>query len=57
MTNATSSMSVDKNSMRVFALKFHSEYDDIFVTGGWDNTLKVGVEGFHRTPLFFSEVI
>lgn len=29
-------------AMRVFALKYHPEYDDIFVTGGWENHLKVG---------------
>lgn len=26
---------------RVFALKFHPKYDDIFVTGGWDRHLKI----------------
>jgi len=26
---------------RIFALKYHPEYEDIFVTGGWDNCLKV----------------
>jgi len=29
-------------AMRVFALKWHPEYDDIFITGGWDRHLKVG---------------
>nr|XP_022315770.1 WD repeat-containing protein 5-like [Crassostrea virginica]XP_022315771.1 WD repeat-containing protein 5-like [Crassostrea virginica]XP_022315772.1 WD repeat-containing protein 5-like [Crassostrea virginica] len=28
-------------AMRVFALKYHPEYDDIFVTGGWENHLKI----------------
>ncbi|KAL4239912.1 hypothetical protein ACF0H5_000711 [Mactra antiquata] len=28
-------------AMRVFALKYHPEYDDIFVTGGWDRHLKI----------------
>jgi len=26
---------------RVFALKFHPEFDDIFVTGGWDKQIKI----------------
>lgn len=30
-------------AMRVFALKYHPEYDDIFVTGGWENHLKVDI--------------
>lgn len=28
-------------SQRVFSLRFHPEYDDIFVTGGWDRQLKI----------------
>jgi len=28
-------------AQRVFALKYHPEYDDIFLTGGWDRQLKV----------------
>lgn len=30
------------NTQRVFALKYHPEYNDIFLTGGWDNHVKVG---------------
>ncbi|KAL3876899.1 hypothetical protein ACJMK2_034680 [Sinanodonta woodiana] len=26
---------------RIFALKYHPLYDDIFITGGWDNHLKI----------------
>ncbi|XP_064608656.1 uncharacterized WD repeat-containing protein all2124-like [Liolophura sinensis] len=29
------------NAMRVFALKYHPMNDDIFVTGGWENHLKI----------------
>lgn len=29
-------------AQRVFALRYHPEYDDIFITGGWDRQLKVG---------------
>jgi hypothetical protein len=29
------------HAMRIFALKFHPEYNQIFVTAGWDSTLKV----------------
>lgn len=28
-------------SARVFALRFHPLYDDIFITGGWDRQLKI----------------
>ncbi|XP_053389420.1 uncharacterized protein LOC123562065 [Mercenaria mercenaria] len=28
-------------AQRVFALKFHPEYDDIFITAGWDRQLKI----------------
>lgn len=28
---------------RVFALKYHPEYDDIFLTGGWDRQIKVAL--------------
>lgn len=28
-------------AQRVFALKYHPEYDDIFITGGWDRQLKI----------------
>ncbi|XP_046567483.1 uncharacterized WD repeat-containing protein all2124-like [Haliotis rubra] len=29
------------NTQRVFALKYHPEYNDIFLTGGWDNHVKI----------------
>ncbi|XP_013394376.1 vegetative incompatibility protein HET-E-1 [Lingula anatina] len=29
------------HAQRIFALKFHPENDNIFITGGWDNHLKV----------------
>lgn len=27
--------------MRIFAAKFHKEYSDLIVTGGWDDTVRV----------------
>jgi hypothetical protein len=30
-------------AMRVFSLKYHPEKDNIFVTGGWENHLKVHI--------------
>ncbi|XP_052786380.1 uncharacterized protein LOC128221815 [Mya arenaria] len=39
--------------MRVFSLKWHPEYDDIFLTGGWDKHIKIwdarNNEGIRRT--------
>lgn len=29
------------HGMRIFALRFHPDENNIFVTGGWDNQLKV----------------
>ncbi|XP_064631877.1 uncharacterized WD repeat-containing protein alr3466-like [Lineus longissimus] len=29
------------HAMRIFALKYHPEYNQIFVTAGWDSTLKI----------------
>ena len=29
------------HALRVFGLKCHPEYEHLFVTGGWDNHLKV----------------
>ncbi|KAK6168958.1 hypothetical protein SNE40_020104 [Patella caerulea] len=40
-------------SQRVFALKYHPEYNNIFITGGWENHLKIwdsrSVDGVKRT--------
>lgn len=40
-------------AQRVFALKYHPEYDDIFITGGWDRQLKIwdsrSCDGVKRT--------
>jgi len=33
-------------AMRVFSLKYHPEKDNIFVTGGWENHLKVCVSNY-----------
>jgi len=27
--------------MRIFALKFHEIYPDLFISGGWDDTVRV----------------
>ena len=29
------------NTSRAFALKYHTEFNHIFITGGWDNNIKV----------------
>ena len=31
--------------LRVFALQFHPVQPNIFVSGGWDDTLQVGSDG------------
>lgn len=29
------------HARRIFALKYHPDHEDVFITGGWDNALKV----------------
>ena len=29
------------HARRIFAIKFHPELENVFITGGWDNHLKV----------------
>lgn len=43
-------------AMRVFALKYHPEYDDIFVTGGWENHLKVDISILSQNHTKWSHV-
>lgn len=39
------------NAMRVFALKYHPKYDDVFVTGGWDRQLKIWDSRANNDPV------
>lgn len=40
-TKAPDDLQFSGCAQRIFALKFHPEYDDVFITGGWDRQLKV----------------
>lgn len=44
------------NAMRVFALKYHPMNDDIFVTGGWENHLKVKNYHFSHMRILISYI-
>jgi hypothetical protein len=34
------------NTMRVYALKFHPDNENIFITAGWDNHIKVTINNY-----------
>ena len=38
---ASAERDLQGHGKRIFALKYHPENDETFVTGGWDNCLKV----------------
>ena len=35
--------SVAGHAQRIFSLKYHPDHEEVFITGGWDNCLKVRV--------------
>ncbi|XP_012056670.1 PREDICTED: dynein assembly factor with WDR repeat domains 1-like, partial [Atta cephalotes] len=37
----TESKATNFHQMRIFATRFHKEYSDLIITGGWDNTVRI----------------
>jgi len=40
----TESKAINFHQMRIFAARFHKEYSDLIITGGWDDTVRVILE-------------
>jgi hypothetical protein len=43
--------------MRIFALKFHDIYPDLFVTGGWDDTVRVIFKKYSNKKILNLEIL
>jgi len=40
--------------MRIFASRFHNEYSDLIITGGWDDTVRVN---FYKSVFLNIEIL
>lgn len=43
---------INFHRMRIFAARFHKEYPDLIITGGWDDTVRVILEKYTILKIF-----
>jgi len=46
----------DFHRMRIFALKFHDVYNNLFVSGGWDDTVRVILKKYLNKKILNLEI-